>query len=212
MELSAWSTGIVSGGCGKRSNPSCRGEGAVARSLFGARDSKDSPLLYRPSRCYRVVTYGRRPDAGDNGNRRSLMVTIARGTNALDHSIAHAQCIVQGLLARCGCLGSVKWIANLSRQRFSLCTQGKGTDPLEEASGRADVSRGGVSPLLHSSGIVSRSWQPSRIKTMIMSPPAQLTACPLLVRDVPLPPVLLSRAATPLSDFNLLPPTYTYRR
>ena len=30
MELSAWSTGIVSGGCGKRGNPSCRGGGAVA--------------------------------------------------------------------------------------------------------------------------------------------------------------------------------------
>ena len=34
MELAAWSTGIVSGGCGKRGDPSCRGEGAVACSLF----------------------------------------------------------------------------------------------------------------------------------------------------------------------------------
>ena len=29
QELSAWTTGIVSGGCGKRGNPSCRGGGAA---------------------------------------------------------------------------------------------------------------------------------------------------------------------------------------
>ena len=69
-ELSAWSTGVVSGGCGKRGNPSCRGEGAVACSLFGARDSKEASLLYHPSRCHRIVVYGECPGAGDNGNRR----------------------------------------------------------------------------------------------------------------------------------------------
>ena len=73
-ESSAWSTGIVSGGCGKRGNPSCRGEGAVACSLFGARDSKEASLLYHPSRCHRIVVYGECPGAGDNGNRRMLAV------------------------------------------------------------------------------------------------------------------------------------------
>ena len=34
-ESSAWSTGIVSGGCGKRGNPSCRGEGAVVCPSLG---------------------------------------------------------------------------------------------------------------------------------------------------------------------------------
>ena len=35
MELSAWSTGIVSGGCGKRGNPSCRGGGAAVCPSLG---------------------------------------------------------------------------------------------------------------------------------------------------------------------------------
>ena len=71
---------------------------------------------------------------------------IARGTNALDHSFVHAQCVVWGLLTRCG--KKANWIVLLSRWRFSLCIQGERMGFQEEksleaaSSGRADVSRG----------------------------------------------------------------------
>ena len=125
-ESSAWSTGIVSGGCGKRGNPSCRGEGAVACSLFGARDSKEASLLYHPSRCHRIVVYGECPGAGDNGNRRMLAVTTARGTSALDHSVVSAVCFVWGLLARYR-MNSDKEVASSLRSQFSLFIQRRGT-------------------------------------------------------------------------------------
>ena len=68
-------TGIMFGGCGKRGDPSCRGGGADARSLFGARDSKEISLLCLPSRCHHIVAYGECPGTGDNGNGRMLAVT-----------------------------------------------------------------------------------------------------------------------------------------
>ena len=74
-EWSEWSTGIVFGGRGKRGDPSCRGGGTDACSLFGARDSKETSLLYCPSRYYHVVAYGECPGTGDNGNGRMLAVT-----------------------------------------------------------------------------------------------------------------------------------------
>ena len=73
-ESSEWSTGIVFGGRGKRGDPSCRGGGTDACSLFGARDFKETSLLYCPSRCYHVVVYGECPGIGDNGNGRMLAV------------------------------------------------------------------------------------------------------------------------------------------
>ena len=167
-------TGIVFGGCGKRSDPSCRGGDAEAGPSFGARDSKEAPLLYQPSRNRFIVVYFGGLGAGDNGNRRKLTVTIARGTNALDHSFAHAQCIVWGLLERCG--GNENWAAFLLRWRFSLCTQGKGTDFPEEKSleaaspGRADVSRGDRSLLSHFSKSVSHSSQSNYINIDLVSP------------------------------------------
>ena len=57
-------TGIVFGSCGKRSDPSCRGGDAEACSPFGARDSKEAPLLHHPSRCHCIVVYFDGPDAG----------------------------------------------------------------------------------------------------------------------------------------------------
>ena len=146
-ESSAWSTGIVSGGCGKRGDPSCRGEGAVACSLFGARDSKEASLLYHPSRCHRIVVYGECPGAGDNGNRRMLAVTTARGTSALDHSAVSAVCFVWGLLARCR-MNSDKEVASSLRSQFSLFIQRRGADSLEETSGQAGVSCGDESSLV----------------------------------------------------------------
>ena len=68
-------TGIMFGGCGKRGDPSCRGGGADARSLFGARDSKEVSLLCLPSRCHHIVAYGECPGIGDNGKGRMLAVT-----------------------------------------------------------------------------------------------------------------------------------------
>ena len=140
-ESSAWLTGILSGGCGKRGNPSCRGGGAVACPLFGARDSKEASLLYHPSRCHRIVVYGECPGAGDNGNRRMLAVTTARGTSALDHSAVSAVCFVWGLLARCR-MNSDKEVASSLRSQSTLFSQWRGADSLEETSGRAGVSRG----------------------------------------------------------------------
>ena len=75
MELSEWSTGIVFGGRGKRGDPSCRGGGADACSVFGARDFKEASLLYLPSRSHCIVVYSGCPSAGDNGNGRMLAVT-----------------------------------------------------------------------------------------------------------------------------------------
>ena len=57
-------TGIVFGGCGKRGDPSCRGGGTDACSLFGARDSKEISLLCLPSRYHHVVAYGECPGTG----------------------------------------------------------------------------------------------------------------------------------------------------
>ena len=74
-ESSEWSTGIVFGGRGKRGDPSCRGGGADACSLFGARDFKEASLLYLPSRSHCIVVYSGCPSAGDNGNGRMLAVT-----------------------------------------------------------------------------------------------------------------------------------------
>ena len=74
-ESSEWSTGIVFGGRGKRGDPSCRGGGTDACSLFGARDSKEASLLYLPSRGHCIVVYIGCPSAGDNGNGRGLAVT-----------------------------------------------------------------------------------------------------------------------------------------
>ena len=74
-ESSEWSTGIVFGGRGKRGDPSCRGGGTDACSLFGARDSKEISLLCLPSRCHHIVAYGECPGTGDNGNGRMLAVT-----------------------------------------------------------------------------------------------------------------------------------------
>ena len=159
-ESSAWSMGIVFGGCGKRSDPSCRGGDIEACSPFGAWDSKEIPLLYQPFRTHVVVVLYGELDAGDNGNGRELTVTIARGTNALDYSFVHAQCVVWGLLARCG--KEANWIVLLFRWRFSLCIQGERMGFQEEksleaaSSGRADVSRGDT----HSSEPVSHFPQP----------------------------------------------------
>ena len=157
--------GIVFGGCGKRSDPSCRGGDIEACSPFGAWDSKETPLLYQPFRTHVIVVLYGELDAGDNGNGRELTVTIARGTNALDHSFVHAQCVVWGLLTRCG--KEANWIVLLFRWRFSLCIQGERMGFQEEksleaaSSGRADVSRDDT----HSSEPVSHFPQPYYITT-----------------------------------------------
>ena len=161
------------GGCGKRSDPSCRGGDIEACSPFGAWDSKETPLLYQPFETRVVVALYGELDTGDNGNGRELTVTIARGTNALDHSVVHAQCVVWGLLTRCG--KEANWIVLLSRWRFSLCIQGERMGFQEEksleaaSSGRADVSRGDT----HSSEPVSHFPQPYYIANDLVSP-AQL--------------------------------------
>jgi len=78
-------------------------------------------------------------------NKNKNKNKIARGTNALDHSFVHAQCVVWGLLTRCG--KETNWIVLLSKWRFSLCIQGERMDFQEEksleavSSGQADVSR-----------------------------------------------------------------------
>ena len=164
-ESSEWSTGIVFGGRGKRGDPSCRGGDIEACSPFGAWDSKETPLLYQPFRTHVIVVLYGELDAGDNGNGRELTVTIARGTDAADHSHVHAQCVVWGLLTRCG--KEANWIVLLFRWRFSLCIQGERMGFQEEksleaaSSGRADVSRGDT----HSSEPVSRSPQSYYITT-----------------------------------------------
>ena len=142
-ESSAWLTGIVFGGCGKRGNPSCRGGGAVACPLFGARDSKEASLLCHPSRCHHIVAYGGCPGAGDIGNRRMLAVTTARGTSALDHSAVSAVCFVWELLARCRTTTHVdKGMANSFRSRSSLFTQRRGAEFLGGMSGIAGIPKG----------------------------------------------------------------------
>ena len=162
--------GIVFGGCGKRSDPSCRGGDIEACSPFGAWDSKETPLLYQPFENRVVVALYGELDTGDNGNGRELTVTVARGTNALDHSFVHAQCVVWGLLTRCG--KEANWIVLLFRWRFSLCIQGERMGSQEEksleaaSSGRADVSRGDT----HSSEPVSHFLQPNYITNDRVSP------------------------------------------
>ena len=89
-ESAEWLMGIVFGGCGKRSDPSCRGGNAEACSSFGAWDSKDAPLLYQPFKTHVLIVVHGDLDIGDNGNQRELTVTTARGMNALDHSFVHA--------------------------------------------------------------------------------------------------------------------------
>ena len=165
--------GVVFGGCGKRSDPSCRGGDIEACSPFGAWDSKETPLLYQPFETRVIVVLYGELDTGDNGNGRELTVTVARGTNALDHSFVHAQCVVWGLLTRCG--KEATWIVLLFRWRFSLCIQGERMGFQEEksleaaSSGRADVSRGDT----HSSEPVSHFPQPYYIANDLVSP-AQL--------------------------------------
>ena len=164
-ESAEWLMGIVFGGCGKRSDFSCRGGDIEACSPFGAWESKETPLLYQPFRIHVIVVLYGELDAGDNGNGRELTVTIARGTNAADHSHVHAQCVVWGLLTRCG--KEANWIVLLFRWRFSLCIQGERMGFQEEksleaaSSGRADVSRGDM----HSSEPVSHFPQPYYITT-----------------------------------------------
>ena len=158
-ESAEWLMGIVFEGCGKRSDFSCRGGDIETCPPFGAWESKETPLLYQPFRIHVIVVLYGELDAGDNGNGRELTVTIARGTDAADHSHVHAQCVVWGLLTRCG--KKANWIVLLSRWRFSLCIQGEKMDSQEgksleaASSGRADASRGDT----HSSEPVSRSPQ-----------------------------------------------------
>ena len=169
--------GIVFGGCGKRSDPSCRGGDIEACSPFGAWDSKKTPLLYQPFKTHVIVVLYGELDTGDKGNGRELTVTVARGTNALDHSFVHAQCVVWGLLTRCG--KKANWIVLLFRWHFSLCIQGERMGFREEksleaaSSGRADVSRGDT----HSSEPVSHFPQPYYITNDHVSP-AQLHSLP----------------------------------
>ena len=166
--------GIVFGGRGKRGDPSCRGGDIEACSPFGAWDSKETPLLYQPFRIHVIVVLYGELDAGDNGNGRELTVTIARGTDAADHSHVHAQCVVWGLLTRCG--KEANWIVLLFRWRFSLCIQGERMGFQEEKSleaaslGRADVSRGDT----HFSEPVSHFPQPYYITTTDHVFPTQL--------------------------------------
>jgi len=205
-KLAAYLTGIVFGDRGKHGISSCRGGGKVACPLFEARDFEEASLLYYPSRC-RHMDYDECPSIGDNGNRRKLAVTIARGTSAPDHSLVHALCVVQGLLARCG-LDSVKWIAYLFRWHFSLCIQGKGTDLLGEKSGRADVSRSDGLPPPHFSGTVSHSWQFNLITTDYVSPRPKPQGLPYSRMRHSFPACSPHESSHPFAQFSSCLPTF----
>ena len=112
-ESSEWSTGIVFGGRGKRGDPSCRGGGADACSLFGARDFKEASLLYLPSRSHCIVVYSGCPSAGDNGNGRMLAVTWPAGRTLLIKATS-LHCALFG-----GCQHGVRRIQIKERQARS---------------------------------------------------------------------------------------------
>ena len=207
-ESAEWLMGIVFGGCGKRSDFSCRGGDIEACSPFGAWDSKETPLLYQPLRTHVVVVLHGEPDAGDNGNARELTVMIARGTNALDHSFVHAQCVVWGLLTRCG--KKANWIVLLSRWRFSLCIQGKKMDFQEEksleaaSSGRADISRGDT----HSSEPVSRSPRSYYVTTNDHVSPALPYSLSYPRKRRSLPVCFPHENSRPFVQLSSCPPTF----
>ena len=207
-ESAEWLMGIVFGGCGKRSDFSCRGGDIEACPPFGAWESKETPLLYQPLRTHVVVVLHGEPDAGDNGNERELAVMIARGTNALDHSFVHAQCVVWGLLTRCG--KKANWIVLLSRWRFSLCIQGKKMDSQEgksleaASSGRADISRGDT----HSSEPVSRSPRSYYVATNDHVSPALPYSLSYPRKRRPLPVCFPHENSRPFVQLSSCPPTF----
>ena len=141
-ESSEGSTGIVFGGRGKRGDPSCRGGGADACSLFGARDFKEASLLYLPSRSHCIVVYSGCPSAGDNGNGRMLAVTWPAERALLIEATSLHCALLRDCQHDVGRTHVDKGMAYSFRSRSPLFAQGRGAEFLGGMSGIADIPKG----------------------------------------------------------------------